>query len=42
MKPEDPQRAFVNFAELFDTDAFVSERRLVPLLTVEPPEDLSE
>jgi hypothetical protein len=41
-KPEDPKRAFVNVAELFDTDALVNERRLVLLLAVEPPEDLSE
>jgi hypothetical protein len=40
-KPEDPQRAFVNLAELYDTDALVRERRLVPL-THAPPEDLSE
>jgi hypothetical protein len=41
-KPEDPKRAFVNVAELFDTDALVNQRRLVLLLAVEPPEDLSE
>ncbi len=29
--PEDPQRAFVNLAELCDTDVLVRERRLVPL-----------
>jgi hypothetical protein len=40
-KPEDPARAFVNPAELYDTDVLVRERRLV-LLTHEPPEDLSE
>ena len=40
-KPEDPERAFVNLAELYDTDALVRERRLVPL-THEPLEDLSE
>jgi hypothetical protein len=40
-KPEDPQRAFVNLAELYDTDALVRERRLVAL-THEPVEDLSE
>jgi hypothetical protein len=40
-KPEDPQRAFVNLAELYDTDVLVRERRLVPL-SVGPPEDLSE
>jgi hypothetical protein len=41
LKPEDPKRAFVNVAELFDTDVLVHERRLV-VLPVEPPEDLSE
>jgi hypothetical protein len=41
LRPEDPGRAFVNPAELFDTDALVYERRLVPL-AVEPVEDLSE
>src|SRR5215218_7297282 len=40
-RPEDPERAFVNLAELYDTDALVRERRLV-LLTHEPVEDLSE
>jgi hypothetical protein len=40
-KPEDLKRAFVNLAELYDTDALVRERRLVPL-THEPVEDLSE
>jgi hypothetical protein len=40
-KPEDPQRAFVNLAELYDTDVLVRERRLVPL-THAPVEDLSE
>jgi hypothetical protein len=40
LKPENPQSAFVNPAELYDTDALVRERRLVPL-THAPPEDLS-
>jgi hypothetical protein len=40
-RPEDPERAFVNPAELYDTDVLVRERRLVPL-THTPPEDLSE
>jgi hypothetical protein len=40
-KPEDPQRAFVNVAELYDTDLLVNERRLVPLYHA-PVEDLSE
>jgi hypothetical protein len=39
-KPEDPQRVFVNPAELYDADVLVRERRLVSLY-VEPPEDLS-
>ena len=39
--PDDPQRAFANPAELYDTDALVNERRLVPI-SYEPPEDLSE
>ncbi len=41
-RPEDRERAFVNLAELYDTDVLVHERRLVPLLTVKPPTDLSE
>jgi hypothetical protein len=41
-KPENPQVALVNVAELYDTEALVHERRLVPLLFVKPPEDLSE
>jgi hypothetical protein len=40
-RPEDLQRAFVNLAELYDTDVLVNERRLVPL-THAPVEDLSE
>jgi hypothetical protein len=40
-KPEDPQRAFVNPAELYDTVVLVYERRLVAL-THAPVEDLSE
>jgi hypothetical protein len=40
-KPEDPQRAFVDVTEIYDTDALVRERRLVPL-SHRPPEDLSE
>ena len=40
-RPEDPQRAFVNPATHFDTDALIIERRLVPI-SYEPPEDLSE
>jgi hypothetical protein len=42
LRPENSQGAFVNPAELFDMHALVNERRLVPLLSVEPPEDLSE
>ena len=42
-RPEDPGRAFVNLAELYDTDALVRERRLVPLTHAsEATEDLSE
>jgi hypothetical protein len=41
LKPEDPERAFVDVTEIYDTDALVCERRLVPL-THEPVEDLSE
>jgi hypothetical protein len=40
-KPEDPERAFVNLTELYDTDVLVNERRLVPLYHA-PVEDLSE
>src|SRR5215218_6119815 len=40
-KPNNPQSAFVDPAALFDTDALVNERRLVPI-SYEPPEDLSE
>jgi hypothetical protein len=40
LRPENPQHAFVDPANLFDTDALVKERRLVPI-TYEPPEDLS-
>jgi hypothetical protein len=40
-RPEDPERAFVNVAELYDTHLLVNERRLVS--TYHPPvEDLSE
>jgi len=38
---EHPERAFVNPAEVFDTDALVNERRLLPI-SYEPPGDLSE
>jgi hypothetical protein len=38
--PENSQGAFVNFAQLYDADILVRERRLVPL-THEPVEDLS-
>jgi hypothetical protein len=41
-KPENPERAFVDVTQIYDTDALVHERRLVPLLSVKPPEDLSE
>jgi len=39
--PEDPERAFVDVTQIYDSDALVRERRLVPL-THEPVEDLSE
>jgi hypothetical protein len=41
LRPENSQGAFVNPAELYDTDVLVYERRLVPL-THTPVEDLSE
>ena len=41
LKPENPERAFVNVAELYDTDVLVNERRLEPLYHA-PVEDLSE
>jgi len=41
LKPENPQSAFVNPAELYDTGVLLHERRLVPHF-VEPVEDLSE
>jgi hypothetical protein len=41
LKPENPERAFVNVAELYDTHVLVNERRLVPLYHA-PVEDLSE
>jgi hypothetical protein len=40
-RPENPQSAFVDPTVLFETDALVNERRLVPI-SYEPPEDLSE
>jgi hypothetical protein len=40
-KPEDPEGAFVNLAELYDTDVLANEPRLVPLYHA-PVEDLSE
>jgi hypothetical protein len=40
-RPDDPERAFVDVTQIYDTDALVRERRLVPL-THTPPEDLSE
>jgi|SRR5215208_4362384 len=40
-RPEDPRRAFVDVTEIYDTDALVNERRLVPI-SYDPPEDLSE
>jgi hypothetical protein len=40
-KPEDPERAFVDVTQIYDTDVLVRERRLVPLFHA-PPEELSE
>jgi hypothetical protein len=40
--PEHPEVAFVNPADLYDLDALVNERRLVPIKHPEPVEDLSE
>lgn len=40
-KLEYPERALVDPTALFDTDALVNERRLVPISYV-PSEDLSE
>src|SRR5215204_5760735 len=40
-KPEDPERAFVDVTQIYDTDALVRERRKVPP-TYAPVEDLSE
>ena len=40
-KPDNPQSAFVDPCALYDTQALVNERRLVPL-TYAPVEDLSE
>jgi hypothetical protein len=39
-RPEDPVRAFVNPAELYDADVLINERRLVPICHASP-EDLS-
>ena len=39
-EPKIPQ-AFFDPAEVFDTDALIRERRLIPI-SYEPPEDLSE
>jgi hypothetical protein len=41
LAPENPEKAFVNPAEIYDRDVLVNERRLVPLVGREP-EDLSE
>ena len=40
-KPDNPQSAFVDPSALYDNQALVNERRLVPL-TYAPVEDLSE
>jgi len=39
--PENPEKAFVDPASLYDYWALVHERRLVPIIA-EAPEDLSE
>jgi hypothetical protein len=41
LAPENPQAAFVNVAEMYDRDALINERRLIPLVAGEP-EELSE
>jgi hypothetical protein len=41
-KLENPQVALLNLDELYYTDALIHEWRLVPLVSVKPPEDLSE
>ena len=41
LEPESPAHAFVNVAEMYDRDALVQQRRLVPNV-VPQPEDLSE
>ena len=38
LEPENPERAFVNPAELYDHDILISERRLVPNVAREPEE----
>jgi hypothetical protein len=41
LEPENPERAFLNVAEMYDRDILVRERRLVSLVG-EEPRDLSE
>ena len=40
LKPEDPERTFVDVTQIYDTDILIHERRLVPLAYAQP-EDLS-
>jgi len=40
-RPENPERAFVDVTQIYDTEVLVRERRLVPLVHA-PVEDLSE
>jgi hypothetical protein len=42
LAPENPERAFVNVAEMYDRDILINERRLVPAELGEEPPDLSE
>jgi hypothetical protein len=40
-RPEDPERAFVDVAQIYDTDILINERRLVLLSHPSAVEDLS-
>lgn len=42
LKTEDPERAFVDATQIYDTDVLVKERRQAPLSHEAPVEDLSE
>jgi len=41
LAPENPEKAFVNPASLYDREILIKERRLVPIVAPEP-EDLSD